>query len=207
LARWGVLFDPLSDRLKQPIAPKKCVGDTNQWLEFDRMAKKRHEHLRPYFDRHSDRLDAALRAALAHPIPMELGRRLQFEVCPYFYRVVLTDTEEEILPDGWLDLPGEVLELVEEAGGESPEAETEFLVAWLAHGWARVGGPRQAGQRGCLLLRLAIAQELICDLRQIHIYPIRLAQFEAEQRLIEKMGESRNLLFNRIRFAIVNKVY
>jgi hypothetical protein len=107
------------------------------------MAKAPQELLRPCFDRHSDRLDTALRAALAHPIPMEPGRRLQFEVCPYFYRVVLTDTEEEILPDGWLDLPSEVLVAVEEAGGESPEAETEFLVRWLADGWARVGGPRR----------------------------------------------------------------
>ena len=106
-------------------------------------AKRPQDYLRPYFDRHSDRLDTALRAAIARPIPMEPGRRLQFEVCPYFYRIVLTDTEEEILPDGWLDLTSEVLELVEEAGGESPEAETEFLVGWLAVGWARVGGPQQ----------------------------------------------------------------
>jgi hypothetical protein len=101
------------------------------------------ELLRPCFDKHADRLDAALRAAIAEPIPMEPGRRLQFEVCPYFYRVVLTDTEDEILPDGWLDLPSEVLQAVEAAGGESPEAETEFLVRWLADGWARVGGPQQ----------------------------------------------------------------
>jgi len=107
------------------------------------MAKSPRELLRPCFDRHADRLDAALRAAIARPIPMAPGRRLQFEVCPYFYRVVLTDTEEEILPDGWLDLPSEVLEAIEEAGGESPEAETEFLMRWLADGWARVGGPLQ----------------------------------------------------------------
>lgn len=105
--------------------------------------KRPQERLRPYFDRHSARLDTALRAALARPIPMESGRRLQFEVCPFFYRVVLTDTEEEILPDDWLDLSGEVLEQVEAAGGSSPEAETQFLVEWLADGWARVGGPGQ----------------------------------------------------------------
>ena len=107
------------------------------------MAESPQELLRLCFDRHSERLDAALRAALIRPIPMEPGRRLQFEVCPYFYRVVLTDTEEELLPDGWLDLPPEVLVAVENAGGASPEAETEFLVRWLADGWARVGGPRQ----------------------------------------------------------------
>jgi len=82
--------------------------------------KRPQDYLRPYFDRHSDRLDAALRAAIARPIEMESGRRLQFEVCPFFYRVVLTDTEEEILPDDWLDLPSEVLEQVEAAGGSSP---------------------------------------------------------------------------------------
>lgn len=101
------------------------------------------DYLRPYFDRHSTRLDAALLASIARPILLEPGRWLQFEVCPYFYRIVLTDTEEEILPDGWLDLPSEVLELVEAAGGESPEAETEFLVEWLADGWERVGGQKQ----------------------------------------------------------------
>jgi hypothetical protein len=41
-------------------------------------AKRPQDYLRPYFDRHSDRLDAALRAAIARPFPMESGRRLQF---------------------------------------------------------------------------------------------------------------------------------
>jgi hypothetical protein len=102
------------------------------------------ELVRPYFERHSARLDVALRAALAKPIKMESGRRLQFEVCPYFYGVVLTDTEEVLLPGGWLDeLPGEVLEQVEEAGGDSLEVVHQMIVNWLADGWQRVGGPQQ----------------------------------------------------------------
>jgi hypothetical protein len=107
-------------------------------------AKQPRELVRPYFDRHSIRLDTALRAALAKPIKVEPGRRLLFEVCPYFYGVVLTDTEEVILPDGWLDeLPSEVLELVERAGSDSLEVVSQMVVDWLADGWQRVGGPQQ----------------------------------------------------------------
>ncbi|QEL13262.1 hypothetical protein [Limnoglobus roseus] len=104
-------------------------------------AKALAEVLRPFFDAHSARLDAALQTALAQPIELEPGRYLQFEICPFFYRVTITATEEDILPDDWLD-GAVVAEQVEAIGGSSPEAETEFLVKWLADAWARVGGAK-----------------------------------------------------------------
>ncbi len=104
-----------------------------------------HELVRSYLDRHAARLDAALRKALAEPITLEPGRRLQFEVCPYFFGVVLCDTEEEIMPGDWLmdELPEEVLEQVEAAGGDSLEVVSQSVMDWLADGWQRVGGPQR----------------------------------------------------------------
>lgn len=76
--------------------------------------------LRSHFTRGADYLEAALRIVLARPIQLEPGRRLQFEVCPYYYGVVLTDAEEEILPDGWLEPPVFLLELIGSQGERDP---------------------------------------------------------------------------------------
>lgn len=102
------------------------------------------ELVRPYFERHAVRLDARLRQALSEPIQLEPDRRIQFEVCPFFYRIVLCVTEEEILPDDWLmnDLPDGLLAQMEEAGADSLEIISETVVDWLADGWHRVGGPQ-----------------------------------------------------------------
>jgi hypothetical protein len=107
-------------------------------------ADRPQELVRPYLDRHSARLDSALRQALAEPVLLEPGRRIQFEVCPFFYRVVLCATETEILPDDWLmdELPQGLLEQVEEAGGDSLEVVSQLVVDWIADAWLRVGGPR-----------------------------------------------------------------
>ncbi len=84
-------------------------------------AKASHNPIRPYFDHHNARLETALSKALAQPIELEPGRRLQFEICLFFYGIVLCVTEEEIVPDSLLmdSLPAEVLELIEDAGGDS----------------------------------------------------------------------------------------
>jgi hypothetical protein len=98
----------------------------------------------PYFARHSPRLDKALDECLAEPILLEPGWRLQFEICPFFYRVVLCVTEAEIMPDGWLmdDLPQGVLDAIEEAGADPLDVISEAVPEWLADGWQRVGGSR-----------------------------------------------------------------
>jgi hypothetical protein len=106
--------------------------------------QKPSELVRRFLDRHSARLDAALREALAKPIRLEPGRRLQFEICPFFYRVVLTDTEQEILPKDWFgELPGTALEQVEQEGGDPLEVFSQAVVDWLADGWQRIGGPKR----------------------------------------------------------------
>lgn len=99
--------------------------------------------IRPYLERHTAQLEESLWAALAEPMELEPGRRLQFEVCPYFYRVTLCVTEYEILPDDWLgnDPPEDVLEQVEQLGSDPMEVTTQAIVEWLADGWEHIGGP------------------------------------------------------------------
>jgi hypothetical protein len=99
--------------------------------------------IRRELGRHSERLDAALKQALAEPIPLEPGYRLQFEACPDFYRVVLCASEAELLPDGWLmdTFPEEDLQAIEDAGADPLEVISEAVMEWIAERWQAVGGP------------------------------------------------------------------
>src|SRR5262249_5605529 len=91
----------------------------------------------------ADRLRQALSAELAKPIALEAGRRLQFEIDPWFFGVTLCATEEIILPGNWLDgaLPGDWFERAEEAEVNWDAMISEELCPWFAECWQAVGGP------------------------------------------------------------------
>jgi hypothetical protein len=91
----------------------------------------------------AERLRSALREALARPIALEPGRRLQFEADPFGFGVTLCATEETILPGGWLDeaLPADWFERAEQAGSDWDATIREELCPWFAAGWQAAGGP------------------------------------------------------------------
>jgi hypothetical protein len=91
----------------------------------------------------ADRLRQALSAALARPIALAAGRRLQFEIDPSFYGVTLCATEEMILPADWLNsaLPGDWFERAQDAEVDCFALIPEVLCPWFADCWQAAGGP------------------------------------------------------------------
>ena len=104
-------------------------------------ADRAREVVRPYLDRQNERLAAALRQVLAEPIVLGPGRRIQFEIDPWYHGIWLCTTEAVIMDDGWYmelmkELPDDLLE-------EVLEVVNDMVLHWLADAWQRVGGPQR----------------------------------------------------------------
>jgi hypothetical protein len=82
---------------------------------------------------YSDQLREALRGELAQKVVLEPGRRMQFEVDPFFYGITTCASEEPVLED-WLDssLPTDWFDRAEEALGGWDELITPDLSKDLA---------------------------------------------------------------------------
>ena len=90
-----------------------------------------------------ERLQAALRSELARPIHLPEGRRLQFEIDPFFFGISSCATEEPLLSDDWLEnaLPDDWFERAEAAAGGWNEMISAELCPWFADCWEAVNGP------------------------------------------------------------------
>ena len=86
----------------------------------------------------------AVRAELARGVTLEPGRRMQFEVDPFFYGITSCGSEEPLLMD-WLDgsLPADWYDRAEEALGGWDALVSEELCPWFAECWQEAGGPQR----------------------------------------------------------------
>ena len=84
-----------------------------------------------------------LRAELARPVTIEVGRRLQFEIDPQSWGVSSCATEELIIGDWWLydSLPGDWLDRAEALGVNWDALFSNEVCPWFATCWRTVGGP------------------------------------------------------------------
>src|SRR5262245_38922849 len=91
----------------------------------------------------TDRLRQAMRAALAEPISLHAGRRLQFQIDDFCFGVTLCATEGIVLPGDWLEeaLPGDWFERAEVAADGWNKLISEELCPWFADCWEAIGGP------------------------------------------------------------------
>jgi hypothetical protein len=105
-------------------------------------AEQLRAELRAALDANTDRLIAAILVELARDVTLEAGRRLQFEVDPFFYGISSCASEESVLVD-WLDehLPANWYERAEAALGGWDALVWEELCPWFAAGWRQAGGP------------------------------------------------------------------
>jgi hypothetical protein len=88
--------------------------------------------------------EQAIRRELAAPLDLGHSERLQFEVCPYFFRIHLVQTEEEIVPDSAIPdaVTPELHEAAEAADLDVHAAIEAELFPWFAERWQAAGGPR-----------------------------------------------------------------
>jgi len=91
----------------------------------------------------TDRLCGAMRADLARPINLDEGRRLQFEIDPFFFGISSCATEEALLSADWLNeaLPEDWFERAESLAGGWNEMISQELCPWFAQCWQAVDGP------------------------------------------------------------------
>jgi len=94
-------------------------------------------------DASSERLRRAISVELEKSIELEPDQRIQFEVDPHFYYVTLCATEEELLPDEWLEdaLPEGWFERAGEAFDGWDGLVAELMAPWIADCWRDIGGP------------------------------------------------------------------
>lgn len=88
------------------------------------------------------RLRDAIRRELTRAIELEPDQRVQFEIDPNSYRVSFCATEEEILPDDWLEaaLPEDWFERAGEALDGWDGVAAEGLSTWIADAWQDLDG-------------------------------------------------------------------
>jgi hypothetical protein len=92
---------------------------------------------------HTEALRVALQDELARFVQLEPGRRLQFEIDPFFFGISSCVTEEVILPGNWLDraLPADWFERADAAKGGWNAMISAELCPWFAECWKAVDGP------------------------------------------------------------------
>jgi hypothetical protein len=88
--------------------------------------------------------ETAIRRELAEPFDLEDSERLQFEVCPHFFRITLVQTEEEIVPHSAIPdaVPRELRDAADAADLDVYAGIKAELFPWFADRWLAVGGPR-----------------------------------------------------------------
>src|SRR5262245_10240003 len=97
--------------------------------------------IRGVLRQHARTVEDAMRRELAEPFDLDPDERYQFEVCGFFYRIHLVQTEEEILAGSALleSIPA----ALSQAGGEDDvdllAMLGEELFPWLAGRWQAVG--------------------------------------------------------------------
>jgi hypothetical protein len=90
-----------------------------------------------------ERLSRAIRVELDKPIALEAEQRIQFEIDPFSFRLTFTASEEDLLPDDWLDeaTPDQWFVRAGDVLGGFDELVAERMTAWIADAWASAGGP------------------------------------------------------------------
>jgi hypothetical protein len=110
----------------------------------DAIADQLRAELRAALAVNTGRLHDAIRVELARGVVLEPGRRMQFEVDPFFYGIASRGSEEPVLTD-WLDgsLPTDWYERAERALGGWDAPVWEELCPWFAECWREAGGPQR----------------------------------------------------------------
>lgn len=76
---------------------------------------------------------------LKSDIQMSEEEVLQFEICPTYYRIHLTQTENDILEEFFLESDFE--EEAEEKGIDIFDIQNDEIVVWFSERWKAVEGP------------------------------------------------------------------
>jgi hypothetical protein len=84
-----------------------------------------------------------MRTELARPINLDDGRRLQFEIDPFFFGISSCATEEALLSADWLNeaLPEDWFERADTLAGGWNEMISQELCPWFVECWQAVDGP------------------------------------------------------------------
>lgn len=98
-------------------------------------------------DQHTDQLQRTLGAAIRGDLSLEHGRKLQFEVDPWSFRITLCATEVEVMPDSWLvdTLPDDWLERAQAADVNADAMISDQLCPWFSHCWRESRGASAFG--------------------------------------------------------------
>jgi len=110
----------------------------------DATADQLRTELRAALAANTDRLRDAIRGELARKVVLEPGRRMQFEVDPFFFGIASCASEEPVLVE-WLDgsLPTGWYERAEQALGGWDALVREELCPWFAERWREAAGPER----------------------------------------------------------------
>lgn len=84
-----------------------------------------------------------LRDAIRRELPtLQSGRRIQFEVDPSSFRISCCATEEDLLPDDWLEeaLPEDWIERAQDADVNWDALISDTMCPWFADCWQSSGG-------------------------------------------------------------------
>ena len=88
--------------------------------------------------------ESAIRLELSTSFDLGHSGKLQFEIDPVYYGIHLIQTEETVIDgDAVYDLiPFDILDSVEESGGDPFTVIADEIVAWFADRWSAADGPK-----------------------------------------------------------------